>query len=142
MKLYLWDRLTAKDVMCPWGSSSLSSSILANTYLTLKENVNDGLMKNELLEEITQQFCLFRLRQHNSTEAKRVHGRKSISFDSFQASREGYNAACSSSRPAVNMTKNSLKFQIFCQLFRFLLTLAQRIFILTIYLALGRDFHT
>jgi len=67
------------------------------------------MMKNVLLDEVTQQFGLFHLQQHNSTEAKRVHGRKSISFDSFQAGREGYNAACSSSRPAVNMTENTLK---------------------------------
>lgn len=128
--------------MWPWGSSSLSSSILAKTYLALLREGKQWDDKNVLLDEVTQQFGLFHLQQHNSTEAKRVHGRKSISFDSFQASREGYNAACSSSRPAVNMTENTLKFQIFGRLFRFLLTLAQRIFILAICLALVRDFHT
>lgn len=31
----LYDRFTAKDVICPWGSSSASSSILARTYPTI-----------------------------------------------------------------------------------------------------------
>jgi hypothetical protein len=48
--IYLWERFTARDVMWPWGSSSLSSSIFAKTYLEqsmgwhIKHSENENIM--------------------------------------------------------------------------------------------------